>query len=157
LLKNSFDVALVAEKKAGEPHLPVIHQVDVELDKIVAIARSTGVRKCHRVSGNTTIAGTCEVMQDASIVHIACHGKQDPENALRSGFCLGDGRLTISNLMELKLDNPYLAFLSACETAQGDKAQPDQVMHLAAGMMFAGFKTVIATMWYVPSVLADYD
>jgi CHAT domain-containing protein len=55
----------------------------------------------------------------------------------------------IAGLMELKLDNAFLAFLSACEMAKGDKEQPDQAMHLAAGMLFRGFKSVIATMWYV--------
>jgi CHAT domain-containing protein len=86
-------------------------------------------------------------MQTANIVHLACHGIQDPKSAIDSGFCLGDGRLTISKLMEIKLDNPFLAFLSACETAKGDHNQPDQVMHLAAAMMFLGFKAVVATMW----------
>jgi CHAT domain-containing protein len=86
-------------------------------------------------------------MQPANIVHLACHGIQDPESAVESGFCLSDGRLTILKLMEMKLDNPFLAFLSACETAKGDENQPDQVMHLAAAMMFLGFKAVVATMW----------
>jgi CHAT domain-containing protein len=40
-----------------------------------------------------------------------------------------------------------LAFLSACETAKGDEKSPDEAMHLAATMIFAGFRGVIATMW----------
>jgi hypothetical protein len=52
-------------------------------------------------------------------------------------------------LIELKLDDAFLAFLSACETAKGDKKQPDQAMHLAAAMLFSGFKSIVATMWYV--------
>jgi CHAT domain-containing protein len=51
--------------------------------------------------------------------------------------------------MELKLDYAFLAFLSACETAKGDNEQPDQAMHLAAAMLFSGFKSIVATMWYV--------
>jgi CHAT domain-containing protein len=54
----------------------------------------------------------------------------------------------LSRLVELKMDTAFLAFLSACETAKGDQDQPDQIMHLAAAMMFTGFKSVIATMWY---------
>jgi hypothetical protein len=88
-------------------------------------------------------------MKAANIVHLACHGIQDDRDATRSGFCMGDGRLTISKLMDMKLDGAFLAFLSACETAKGDDTQPDQVMHLAAAMLFTDFKTVIATMWYV--------
>lgn len=37
--------------------------------------------------------------------------------------------------------------LSACETATGDSEQPDQAVHLAAAMLFVGFRSVIATMW----------
>jgi CHAT domain-containing protein len=40
-----------------------------------------------------------------------------------------------------------LAFLSACETAKGDKTIPDEAMHLAATLLFAGFRGVVATMW----------
>jgi CHAT domain-containing protein len=57
--------------------------------------------------------------------------------------------LTISDLSKLNIKHGFLAFLSACETAQGSTDQPDQAMHLAAAMFFAGFKSVIATMWSV--------
>jgi CHAT domain-containing protein len=49
--------------------------------------------------------------------------------------------------MELDLSKAFLAFLSACETARGDEGQPDQTVHLAATMLFAGFRSVVATMW----------
>ena len=64
-------------------------------------------------------------------------------------FALGGEQLTISSLMELRLPNAVLAYLSACETAKGDKNQPDQAVHLAASMLFCGFRSVIATMWSV--------
>ena len=40
-----------------------------------------------------------------------------------------------------------LAFLSACGTAQGDVDMPDEAMHLAATLMFAGTRSVVATLW----------
>jgi CHAT domain-containing protein len=83
----------------------------------------------------------------ANVVHLACHGQQHPNDPLESGFRLRDGPLTVSKLMELKLPNALVAFLSACETAQGDKNHPDQVIHLAAAMLFTGFKSIVATMW----------
>ncbi|KAJ7123558.1 hypothetical protein C8R44DRAFT_784007, partial [Mycena epipterygia] len=46
-----------------------------------------------------------------------------------------------------------LAFLSACETAKGDDTVPDEAMHLAATLLFAGFRGVVATMW----TMADQD
>jgi len=49
--------------------------------------------------------------------------------------------------MKLNLPRASLAFLSACETAKGSADQPDQVLHLAATMLFVGFPSVIGTMW----------
>jgi CHAT domain-containing protein len=143
-------MTLVAEKQA--PKLPIIALVDEEIKDIAAVAKSSNVKIIHQHAGSTTVLDTAAAMQAANIVHLACHGIQDSRDATQSGFCLGDGRLTISKLMELKLDGAFLAFLSACETAKGDKEQPDQVMHLAAAMLFSGFKSLVATMWYVELV-----
>jgi hypothetical protein len=123
--------------------------VDTEIELVAAVADSHSMNIAHERVGSTTVEETSRVMRAASIVHLACHGIQDTNDATQSGFCLGDGRLTIAKLMELKLENAFLAFLSACETAKGDQEQPDQAMHLAASMLFSGFKSIVATMWYV--------
>lgn len=93
------------------------------------------------------IAVVLSKLRDANILHLACHGYQDPNSPLNSGFIMKDGMLTVSKLMGLNLQHAYLAFLSACETAKGDRSQPDQAIHLAATMLFAGFCSVIGTMW----------
>jgi CHAT domain-containing protein len=125
----------------------MLHGVAKEVGNVANVAKFHGIDVKHRLSNSTTVAGTSAAIQATTVVHLACHGIQDNSDATQSGFCLGDGRLTISRLMELKFDKAYLAFLSACETAKGDSQHPDQAMHLAAAMLFAGFKGVIATMW----------
>jgi hypothetical protein len=147
--REDLSIAFLAEKRAHDKALQVIHGVDEEIDQAATVAKTNDVAVIHQQAGTTTVADTTAVVQTANIVHLACHGIQDIGDATQSGFCLGDGRLTIAKLMELKLDNAFLAFLSACETAKGDKQQPDQAMHLAAAMLFSGFKSVVATMWYV--------
>jgi CHAT domain-containing protein len=147
LLRGDLSLSLVAEQVAQESNLSSIPQVDVELDQVSIAAESSRVHIAHRITGSTLVDTVSNAIQAANVIHLACHGIQDPEDATRSGFCLGDGRLTIEHLMNLSVPNPFLAFLSACETAKGDTAQPDQVMHLAAAMLFCGFKGVIATMW----------
>jgi CHAT domain-containing protein len=149
LSRSDLSFALVAEKQAQDSTLDIIAGVDKEIEQIAAVTQSSGMKIVHQQTGSTTVSGTAVMIQAVNVVHLACHGIQDTRNATQSGFCLGDGRLTISKLMELKLDNAFLAFLSACETAKGDKEQPDQAMHLAAAMLFSGFKNVVATMWYV--------
>lgn len=65
------------------------------------------------------------------------------------GFVMRDQMLTVSQLMAINLPDAFMAFLSACETAKGDRHQPDQAIHLAATMLFVGFKSVVGTMWSV--------
>jgi CHAT domain-containing protein len=142
-------MALVAEQRALDPDLQMIPGVGEEVDVVESTAKLHDVKIIHRQSEASSVELTSAVLQRANIVHLACHGVQDAVSATQSGFCLGDGRLTIAKIMELKLDGAFLAFLSACETAKGDMNQPDQAMHLAAAMLFSGFNSVIATMWYV--------
>jgi CHAT domain-containing protein len=149
LRRDRLSIALVAEKRAQDATLLTIPGVDEEISYVAAATKSSTIKDIRLQAGSTTVTGTSAMMQTANIVHLACHGIQDSGDATQSGFCLGDGRLTISKLMDLKLDNAFLAFLSACETAKGDVKQPDQAMHLAAAMLFSGFKSVVATMWYV--------
>jgi CHAT domain-containing protein len=147
--RDNFSLALVAEKRALQRNLETIPGVDQEIDFVTAVAKQGNIKDIHQSVGATTVTGTSALIRTTNIVHLACHGVQDSRDATQSGFCLGDGRLTIAGIMELKLNSAFLAFLSACETAKGDKEQPDQAMHLAAAMLFSGFKSVIATMWYV--------
>ncbi|KAJ7257747.1 hypothetical protein C8J57DRAFT_1647484 [Mycena rebaudengoi] len=80
---------------------------------------------------------------------------EDLKNPLDSGLMVADGCLKVSHIMRRpdnsereKTENVMkLAFLSACETAKGDEKTPDESMHLAATLLFAGFRGVVATMW----------
>jgi CHAT domain-containing protein len=60
-------------------------------------------------------------LPDADVLHLACHGYQDAQNPLLSGFVMSDEMLTIEKLMRVPLPRAFMAFLSACETAKGDK------------------------------------
>ncbi|KAK7051931.1 CHAT domain-containing protein [Favolaschia claudopus] len=104
--------------------------------------------------GNTSPAtkGTALThLQDSSIVHLACHGIQDKFHPLDSGLVLNDGALKVSQIMKPQSQQKHmsLAFLSACETAKGDDQLPDEAMHLAATLQFAGFRGVVGTMWTI--------
>jgi hypothetical protein len=125
-------------------------------DKSRSRKASVFIDDLHSCIGDTAI-GTrvADVLKSTNITHIACHGTQDAADAHSSGFCLSDGNLTVSHLMDLDLKDAFFAFLSACETAKGDEKQPDQTIHLAAAMLFVGFRSVVATMWWVFSLHYD--
>ena len=67
-----------------------------------------------------------------------------------------DKPLSLLDIIHTDISHPEFAFLSACHTAVGDAKTPDEVIHLAAGMQFAGFKSVIGTMWAVDDEIAHH-
>ena len=82
-------------------------------------------------------------------VHFACHGIPNREKPFESAFALHDGRFTIQRIILCEPQDPQFAYLSACHTTVGDEESPDEVIHLASAMQFAGFRSVIGTMWAV--------
>jgi CHAT domain-containing protein len=142
------NMLLVGEDSAKSASLSELGNVRKELTCVETIATMKHFgHTVETIATEATVERVTERIKTANFVHLACHGLQHRTNALESGFYLSDDQLTISKLMELQLDRPWFAYLSACETAKGDAKQPDQVMHLAAAMLFAGFKHVVATMW----------
>ncbi|KIY64746.1 hypothetical protein CYLTODRAFT_380467 [Cylindrobasidium torrendii FP15055 ss-10] len=96
-----------------------------------------------------TIASVLDSMARHPNIHLACHGVQDALDPLQSAFILHDGSLTLADLMSRDRAPGGLAFLSACETAVGDERAPSEVVHLAAGMLSAGYQSVVGTMWAI--------
>jgi CHAT domain-containing protein len=147
--RSTLTLALVAETHSHNRTPEVIHGVEEELQHVAYVANLNSIKVLHHQASATTVASTVSAMRNANMVHFACDGVQDISDVTESGFYLGDGLLTISKLMELKLGGTFLAFLSTFETTQRDKERPDQGMHMAAAMLFMGFKNVVTTMWYV--------
>jgi CHAT domain-containing protein len=99
-------------------------------------------------SAQTTLSELRTLLEGtpAHILHLVCHGVQETD-PLKSALVMQDGKLAIEDIMQLNLPHAVLAYLSACQTAKGDKNVPDQAVHLASSMLFCGFKSVIGTMW----------
>jgi CHAT domain-containing protein len=137
--------------EAVAPGLPRLYGVKEEIVVVESLLETNGLdssRIAHVVEG-ATVERVMHRLQDASIVHFACHGMENSEDPLKSGFKLRDGTLTIEKLMRLNMPKALFAFLSACETAKGNQKQPDYNVHLSAAMLFVGFRSVIGTLWCV--------
>jgi CHAT domain-containing protein len=135
---------LVAEP--SPPDGDLIAGVDDEIHVVADILRSASAEAINDINPRPSVQSVLDSLPAAHVLHLACHGHQDQE-PLQSNFALNDGPLTIASLMNLNLPNAMFSFLSACETAKGDQNQPDQAVHLAASMLFCGFRSIIATMW----------
>lgn len=136
-------LAVIQPEAIGQPRLPA---TVVELEALSRYVPRQALTK-YGVPG--TPANVEQVLTDlpgASIVHFACHGIQHPHNPLESALILEDW-LKVSRLMELDMPNARLVFLDACQTAAVDDTLPDEPIHLAATLLFAGFHSAVATLW----------
>ncbi|KAG2144699.1 CHAT domain-containing protein [Suillus bovinus] len=88
-------------------------------------------------------------LQNNTWLHFACHGTQKWDEPFNSALLMRDKPLSLLDIVHMDLSRHQFAFLSACETAFGDYGTPDEVIHLAAGLQFAGIKSVIGTLWKV--------
>jgi CHAT domain-containing protein len=95
----------------------------------------------------TSVDGILSFLPEVSFAHFACHGSQNLSKPLESGLHLSDGELKIAQIMRRPLPHALLAYLSACETAKGTEALPDEALHIAATMLYAGFRGVVGSMW----------
>ncbi|KAJ6506204.1 CHAT domain-containing protein [Mycena vitilis] len=125
-----------------------------ELQKMEEIIPQTWLTSFGTYDSPASTQKVLEHLRSSSIMHFACHGVQDADNPLQSALLIGNDKLTVAQIMESSgplYDKPSkdmgLAFLCACQTAMGDKKVPDEAMHLAASLLFAGFRSVVATMW----------
>ncbi|KAF8581487.1 hypothetical protein K439DRAFT_1654054 [Ramaria rubella] len=118
--------------------------------ELAHIERHIGNLSISRLEkGQATIEAVMTGISECNWVHFACHGKQDTSEPTKSGLLLHNGRLELSDLIKKSLPHAEFAFLSACQTATGDKDLSEEAVHLAAGMLMVGFKGAIATMWSI--------
>jgi CHAT domain-containing protein/TPR repeat protein len=138
-------IAVGQAKAAGESEL-----LSVGAELVNIRQRVDGPATFTRIDGEEScISRVVEELGKNEWVHLACHGLPDPKLPFESAFALHDGHFTIQRIIGCDLKNPEFAYLSACHTTVGDEESPDEVIHLASAMQFAGFRSVIGTMWAV--------
>ncbi|KAF5338698.1 hypothetical protein D9611_013317 [Ephemerocybe angulata] len=120
-----------------------------EVRSIYSGAEQSGVRVL-KVEGSALSVDEClKHMEEFSSVHFACHAYQNAADPLQSRFILHNGSLDLATIVRSNLKNADLAFLSACQTSTGEEKLSDEAVHLAAGMLAAGYRRVVATMWSI--------
>ncbi|KAF8552793.1 hypothetical protein OG21DRAFT_1415459, partial [Imleria badia] len=149
----SGDLCLLAVGQPPSDGLPHLSGVAPELEHIRAVIRDSPSACTTLVESSAgTVEEVLSLMKKADWVHFACHGVQDAEN---SGLCLADRRrLRLRDIIAFSRPHGGLAFLSACQTAMGDERLSDEAIHIAAGMLFAGYGGVVGTMWSISDTLA---
>ncbi|KAJ6616661.1 CHAT domain-containing protein [Mycena sp. CBHHK59/15] len=136
---------LAIAQPSGKSSLPGTQE---ELSRIEVRATTTTIKSL--IDSQATVSGVLQGMKESNWVHFACHGLQNTTNPTESSLLLADeAQLKLSEIVKISLPHAELAFLSACQTATGDDHLSEEAIHLAAGMLLAGYRSVVATMWSI--------
>ncbi|GAB1526920.1 hypothetical protein RhiTH_010094 [Rhizoctonia solani] len=138
-------IAIGQEATPGQSRLPGTIK---ELAYVKAHTQDK-VEYSQLVDDQATKVSVLDAMEEHDWVHFACHAHQNVRDPTKSGFFLYDGTLDLAAINRRSFKDKGFAFLSACQTATGDEVLPDEAIHLASGMLMAGYPSVIATMWSV--------
>lgn len=87
----------------------------------------------------------------AALTHLACHATSDPRDPLQSSLDVGNGeRLTVAELLDSPdIDGLELVVASACQSGVPAHDAPDELLGIAYGLVHAGAKAAITTLWEV--------
>ncbi len=95
------------------------------------------------------LSGVRNVLDHTQHSHFSCHGTFD-QNLTQAGLSMADGLLAAKEMFtSIRMDNPRLVVMSACETAQIKPTLADEYMGLSSSFLFAGAHNVLATQWPV--------
>lgn len=99
---------------------------------------------------NATIADFVQNSGYSDILHLSMHAQVDNDQPLESFLAFRDinkdkGRLTVENILNIKLRKGSLVFLASCDT--NNVLSGEGLVSLAWGMMGAGATTVISAQW----------
>jgi CHAT domain-containing protein len=140
---------LLAVAQSEAPGFGSIHGTELELKKISEIGADFGVSVTHLSGKEAAGKRVLNEMDSCHWIHLACHGSQNQEPH-KSALHLSDGPLGLLEITQKDLPDAEFAFLSACQTATGDSKLSEEAIHISAGMLLAGYRGVVGTMWSIP-------
>jgi CHAT domain-containing protein/tetratricopeptide (TPR) repeat protein len=102
-------------------------------------------------SQQATVSNYQKLAKQVQGIHSSHHAYSRWDNPLESQLSLGDGSITLGELMSPRWRLPQLleVFLSCCETNLGYSEITDDVLTLSSGFLCAGARSVISTLWAV--------
>ncbi|BAY63440.1 TPR repeat-containing protein [Calothrix brevissima NIES-22] len=104
-----------------------------------------------RGSNQATKANYHQLAEQVQVLHCCHHAESCLDNPLASYLKLGDGNITLGELMTpgWRLPNLSDVFLSCCETNLGIPGLTDDILTLSTGFLCAGARSVVSTLWEV--------
>jgi len=141
-----------------KPSILLVAQTDEFMPRAwdeISLIRGLKTTVITLASKRATPSGVMKRLQDHRFAHFSCHGTLDTGKPYDASFKLYQGkRLTLLEIIRSRLPSAEFAFLSACHTAElTANSVTGEGLHLTAAVQFAGFRSVVGTMW----AMADID
>jgi CHAT domain-containing protein len=136
--------------------LPRLPATRAEARTILALVAESEKKEALDFEASLTTVKS-EELASYRIVHFATHGLLNTQNPAFSGLVLSlvnekgkaqDGFLRLHEIYNLKLPADLIV-LSACQTALGKEVKGEGLVGLTRGFMYAGAKSVVASLWAV--------
>ncbi|MBD2485923.1 CHAT domain-containing protein [Planktothrix sp. FACHB-1365] len=98
-----------------------------------------------------TVSNYRQLAQTVQILHSSHHAQSRLDNPFESTLILGDGCITLGQLMTPAWRLPQLSdvFLSCCETGLGLSEITGDILTFSTAFLSAGARSVISTLWAV--------
>jgi CHAT domain-containing protein len=117
------------------------------------------IAQLHQISSERRLRGSSRATRDnyrqlaqkVQVLHSCHHAESCLDEPLNSQLKLGDGSITLGQLMSpgWRLPNLSDVFLSCCETGLGLPEITDDILTLSTGFLCAGARSVVSTLWAV--------
>jgi len=117
------------------------------------------IAQLHQISSERRLRGNSQATRDnyrqlaekVQVLHSCHHAESCLDEPLNSQLKLGDGSITLGQLMSpgWRLPNLSDVFLSCCETGLGLPEITDDILTLSTGFLCAGARSVVSTLWAV--------
>ena len=101
-----------------------------------------------------TVTATLSAMDGASVLHVAAHGRHEPDNPLFSSLLLHDGWLFGHDLDQVR-ELPEHVVLSACETGMASIRPGDEALGMTSALLHGGTRAVVASVARVGDEVAE--
>jgi tetratricopeptide (TPR) repeat protein len=96
-----------------------------------------------------TVAETVRMLGQPGVVHLAAHGRHEPDNPLFSSVRMADGPL-FAHELDSRAGAPELVVLSCCEVGRSSVRPGGEALGLASVLLRAGVGCVVAAIAPLP-------
>jgi|GEM_PF-1205500 len=135
----------------GKENFTALPFAEVELE---------GVHGQKYLNNQATKQKFLEVVENASIIHLATHAKAEKDDPDRAFIAFSpqeeDFRLYYDELYSLDLREARLVFLSACDTHSGNILSSEGLISLSRAFAYAGCPNIVGSIWKAEDKVVAY-